>query len=57
MGLKSIVRPQKPAYEHGKVHKVFENKLKQDFRADTANRKWYINFTYENGTTSRCVNE
>ena len=34
LGLRSIVRPKKPGYEHGKPHKVFENKLKQDFTAD-----------------------
>ena len=27
LGLRSIVRPKKPGYEHGKPHKVFENKL------------------------------
>ena len=34
LGLRSIVRPKKPGYEHGKPHKVFENKLHQDFHAD-----------------------
>ena len=29
LGLRSIVRPKKPGYEHGKPHKVFENKLKR----------------------------
>ena len=46
MGLKSIVRPKRPKYEHGKPHKVFENKLKQDFHADSVNRKWCTDFTY-----------
>lgn len=30
----------------GKPHKVFENKLKQDFQADKPNRKWCTDFTY-----------
>lgn len=52
MGLHSIVRPKKPGYRHGKPHKVFENKLQQDFTADKANQKWCTDFTYlflENG--------
>ena len=44
--LHSIVRPKKPEYEHGKPHKIFENKLKQDFTADEINQKWCIDFTY-----------
>ena len=46
LGLRSIVRPKKPEYEHGKPHKVFDNKLKQDFNADEINRKWCTDFTY-----------
>ena len=46
LGLKSIVRPKKPEYEHGKPHKVFENKIQQDFTADKINQKWCTNFTY-----------
>ena len=46
LGLRSIVRPQKPGYEHGKPHKVFDNKLKQNFTADEINRKWCTDFTY-----------
>ena len=30
----------------GKPHKVFENKLKQDFHADSINQKWCTDFTY-----------
>ena len=45
-GLRSIVRPGKPDYEHAKPHKVFENKIKQDFTADTVNQKWCTDFTY-----------
>ena len=46
LGLRSIVRPQKPEYEHGKPHKVFDNKLNQNFYADEINRKWCTDFTY-----------
>lgn len=45
-GLRSIVRPRKPDYEHAKPHKVFENKIKQDFTADTVNQKRCTDFTY-----------
>ena len=46
LGLHSIVRPKKPGYKHGKPHKVFDNKLKQDFTADEINQKWCTDFTY-----------
>jgi transposase InsO family protein len=46
MGLQSIVRPKKPNYEHGKPHKVFENRLQQDFTAEKINQKWCTDFTY-----------
>jgi transposase InsO family protein len=46
MGLRSIVRPKKPNYEHGKPHKVFENRLQQDFTAEKINQKWCTDFTY-----------
>ena len=46
LGLYSIVRPKKPGYEHGKPHRVFENKLKQDFSAERINQKWCTDFTY-----------
>ena len=46
LGLKSIVRPKKPEYKHGKPHKVFENKIQQNFTADKINQKWCIDFTY-----------
>ena len=46
MGLRSIVRPKKPGAKPGKPHKVFENKLKQDFHADKPNEKWCTDFTY-----------
>jgi len=46
LGLHSIVRPKKPDYERGKPHKVFENRLKQDFTADAVNQRWCTDFTY-----------
>ena len=46
LGLKSIVRPKKPGYEHGKAHKIFENRIQQDFTADKINQKWCTDFTY-----------
>lgn len=46
LGLHSIVRPKKPEYEYGKPHKIFDNKLNQDFTADEINRKWCTDFTY-----------
>ena len=46
MGLHSIVRPKKPGVKSGKPHKVFENKLDQDFHADKPNQKWCTDFTY-----------
>lgn len=42
----SIVRPKKPDYEHWKSHRIFENRLKQDFTAAKINKKWYTDFTY-----------
>lgn len=46
MGLHSIVRPKKPQTKPGEPHKIFENKLKQDFHADKPNQKWCTDFTY-----------
>ena len=46
MGLRSIVRPRKPDYKRGKAHKVFENKLQQNFTATKINQKWCTDFTY-----------
>ena len=46
LGLKSIVRPRRPKYEKGKLHKIFENKIQQNFTADAMNQKWCIDFTY-----------
>ncbi len=46
MKLYSIVRPKKPGTKAGKPHKTFENRLKQDFHADSPNQKWCTDFTY-----------
>ena len=46
MGLYSLVRPKKPKFRRTKPHKVFENKLKQEFHADRTNHKWCTDFTY-----------
>ena len=46
LGLRSIVRPKKPGTKPGKPHKVFDNKLDQDFHADKPNQKWCTDFTY-----------
>ena len=46
LGLRSIVRPRKPDTKPGKPHKVFENKLKQNFTAEKINQKWCTDFTY-----------
>ena len=46
MGLHSIVRPKKPGTKPGKAHKIFDNKLNQDFHADRPNRRWCTDFTY-----------
>ncbi len=46
MKLYSIVRPKKPKYKYCEAHKIFENKLKQDFTAAKINQKWCTDFTY-----------
>lgn len=47
LGLRSIVRPQKTDYEQGKPHKVFENKLQQNFMSDKINQNGaQISHTY-----------
>ena len=45
MQLFSISRKKKPKYEHGIAHKVYENKLNQDFHANEINQKWCTDFT------------
>ena len=44
--LNSIVRRKKPDYRKGKPHKIFDNLIKQEFRADSRNEKWCTDFTY-----------
>lgn len=46
MQLRSITRKRKPNYEYGKPHKVFQNKLNQQFYAEEINQKWCTDFTY-----------
>ena len=46
MQLFSISRRRKPDHRHGTAHKVYENKLQQDFYALEINQKWCTDFTY-----------
>ena len=46
MKLLSISRKKRPNYEYGTPHKVFKNKLNQNFTADERNQKWCTDFTY-----------
>ena len=46
LGRHSVVRPKKPGSKPGKPHKVFPNRLKQDFYASKPNQKWCTYFTY-----------
>ena len=46
LNLYSISRKRKNNYERGTAHKVFENKLNQNFKADNINEKWCTDFTY-----------
>lgn len=46
LGLYSIILPKKPEYKHGETHKIFENKINQDFTAEKKNQKWCTDFTY-----------
>ena len=46
LGLQAIVRRKKPDYRKGKTHKVFDNLIKQNFRAEHINQKWATDFTY-----------
>lgn len=41
-----VVRHKKPGYQKGKPHKVFNNLLVQDFKAEEINKKWCADFTY-----------
>ena len=42
----SIVRKKRPDYKKGVSHKVFDNLLSQDFKAESINQKWCTDFTY-----------
>ena len=46
LGLTSVVRRKEPGYRKGKPHKVFNNLLEQDFKAEKINQKWCTDFTY-----------
>ena len=39
-------KEKKTDYKHGTAHKVYENKLQQDFYAPEINQKWCTDFTY-----------
>lgn len=44
--LYSIVRRKKPGHQKGVAHKIFPNKLDQNFAAQRPNEKWCTDFTY-----------
>lgn len=46
MRLFSVSRKMKPRYEHGVCHKVYENRLNQEFYSQRINQKWCTDFTY-----------
>lgn len=46
LGLLAVVRRKRPEYRKGTPHRVFENILQQDFKADAVNQKWCTDFTY-----------
>ena len=46
LNLYSITRRRKVVYEKGKTHKVFENKVKQNFTSEQKNQTWCTDFTY-----------
>lgn len=47
LGLKSVTRKPKYVYRKGSdADEVFENLIKQDFRADARNTRWCVDFTY-----------
>lgn len=53
LGLKSIVRPHKPAYVKGITHTIFPTILNQQFTAEKPSAVWATDFTYlplANGT-------
>ena len=46
LGLKTIIRRQRPDYTTGTVHKVFPNILNLNFSPKKPNRIWATDFTY-----------
>lgn len=44
--LKSITRRTNKLRSHEPCHKVFDNLIEQDFKADRRNQKWVTDFTY-----------
>ncbi len=46
MRLYSTVWPKNPGYRRGKPHKVFKNRLRQEFHAERVNHKWCTDVTY-----------
>lgn len=46
LGLYSIVRRKSLHYRKGVSHKVFPNRLEQNFKAEERNQKWATDFTY-----------
>ena len=46
LGLTSIVRCKNSTYEHGELHKKFDNLINQNFKASGINQKWATDFTY-----------
>ncbi len=46
LGLSAIAQKSRPKYTKCRPHKVFENHLKQDFRAEGTNQRWCTDFTY-----------
>ena len=57
LGLHSITRRKRPNYKKGKTHRIFENKIRQNFTDAKINQKWCTDFTYlylKNG--EKCYN-
>lgn len=46
MQLFSVSRKRKPRYEHGACHKVYENRLNQEFYSQRINQELCTDFTY-----------
>lgn len=46
MKLRSIVFRKKPGYVKGHAHEIFSDLLKRDFRAESPDKIWCVDFTY-----------